>query len=219
MVIKRMKFQGNMGSFNKGIVVLANMVAFIAAFQAVDMSMVEEVEVSGEVMPPRDVVLPHITVTDEMKVGKFINELRIDHSKIKPKQIVQSIYSWDPYILRYSEQYSVDPDLVRAIIYAESKGDPYSVSKDGAMGLMQIMPSTADHMDVSDIFDPEENIKAGVKYIAWLDKHYDEIHVLWAWNAGPEMIRKQCMPAETKKFIVEVLSIKTFLKDDKNRAI
>ena len=66
MVIKRMKFQSNMGSVNKGIVVLANMVAFVAAFQAVDMSMVDDVEVGGEVMPPRDAVLPHITVTDEM---------------------------------------------------------------------------------------------------------------------------------------------------------
>ena len=84
---------------------------------------------------------------------------------------------------------------------------------------MQIMPSTADHMGVSDIFDPEENIKAGVKYISWLVKRFDEIHTLWAWNAGPGKIREQRIPRQTKKFIIEVISIKTFLKDVENNAI
>ena len=218
-MINRMKLPGNMKSVYIGFIVLFNMTAFIAAFHAVDMSMSDDAELSNCVEPPYDAVLPHITITDEMRIGRFIEEIKIDHSFIKPNHIARSINPWDPYVRRYSKQYGVDPDLVRAIIYAESKGDPYSVSKVGAMGLMQIMPSTAEHMDVSDIFDPEENIRAGVKYIAWLVKNYDEVHVLWAWNAGPEMIRKQRIPLQTRKFIVEVLTIKNFLKDEKNRAI
>ena len=51
------------------------------------------------------------------------------------------------------------------------------------------------------------------------DEHYDEEYMLWAWNAGPSRIRKYHLPGETKKFIVEVLSVKTFLKDDKNKTI
>ena len=202
-----------------GSVVLFNIVIFIAAFHTIDISMSDELVAEEVVLPPRGAVLPHLTVTDEMKVDMFFDRLRIDHSVIKPKHIVNSINLWEPYIRRYSKQYGVDADLVRAIIYAESKGDPNCVSKVGAMGLMQIMPATAVHLGVSDVLDPEENIKAGVKYIAWLVKRYDEMHALWAWNAGPQMIIKQHIPNQTKKFIVEVLSVKVFLKDEGNEAI
>jgi hypothetical protein len=56
-------------------------------------------------------------------------------------------------------------------------------------------------------------------YIAWLAKDYDEEYALWAWNAGPGRIEQNRMPTETKRFIVEVLSVKTFLRDDMNSTI
>ena len=211
--------KGKLGSVTKRFIILFNIIAFTAIIFALDKTMTFEVEAEAEVSQPREASLPHITITDEMKVGMFYDGLRIDHSVINPKDIVKSINPWESYVQRYSGQYSVDPDLVHAIIYAESKGDPYSISKDGAVGLMQIMPSTAAYFGISDVFDPEENIKAGVMYIDWLVKHYDEEYMLWAWNAGPSRIRKYHMPGETKKFIVEVLSVKTFLKDDKNKTI
>ena len=131
----------------------------------------------------------------------------------------ERISPWEPYIGRYASQYRIDPDLVRAIIYAESKGDPYSVSRNGALGLMQIMPTTADFVGVGNLLDPEENIKAGVRYIAWLVKQYDERRVIWAWNAGPSKTNRKIMPGETKRFIVEVLTVKSFLKDTQGTAI
>ena len=210
---------GTMNFFKTRYIVLLNILSFVAAFHAVDISMTDEAAIIDEVLPPHEVLLPHITVTDEMKIGMFFDKLRIDYSIIKPKNIMRSINPWEPYIQQYSGEYGVDSDLVRAIIYAESKGDPYCISHDGALGLMQIMPSTADFVGIRNVLDPEENIKAGVKYIAWLVKNFDEQHVLWAWNAGPSRISKHQMPGETKKFIVEVLSVKYFLKDDKSNTI
>ncbi|MFC1538577.1 lytic transglycosylase domain-containing protein [Candidatus Latescibacterota bacterium] len=170
----------------------------------------------------RDILIPSITLTDEIKTGMFFDGLRIDVSMIKTEDILESIGPWEHYIERYSSNYNVDPDLVRAIIYAESKGDPHVVSRDGAEGLMQLMPLTSDFMGISNPFDPEENIKAGVKYIAWLVKYsekYNDTHVLWAWNAGPSMIHKNIIPGETRKFIIKVLSLKTLLKDNGSSTI
>ena len=119
-------------------------------------------------------------------------------------------------IIHFSELYGVDSDLVRSIIYAESKGDPYKISRAGALGLMQIMPSTAEITGISDLLDPEKNINAGVKYLAWLKKLHDEPRLLWAWNAGLTRLKKNILPGETKKFIVEVITVKSFFKDDNN---
>ena len=204
---------------SRWFVVLFNVVIFLFALHALSCYMEESVEIDVITDDPYEALLPGFTLTNEMKVGMFFEGLRIDTSVIKPKEIERSLNPWAPYIRHYSKRYGVDPDLVRAIIYAESKGNPYSISKDGALGLMQIMPSTADFLGISNMLDPEENINAGVKYIAWLVKHYGETNVLWAWNAGPSNFRNNFMPGETKKFIVEVLSIKTYLKDDKNKTI
>jgi len=205
---------GTLNTLTKKLIIVLNVILFVAVVKVVDSMMPSEATTETKVDPPREVFLPHLTITNEMKVGMFFDKLRIDHSVINPKEIKRSLNPWEPYIKRYSKEFGVDPDLVKAIIYAESKGDPYRISKDGAVGLMQIMPSTADFVGISNVLEPEENIKAGVMYIAWLVKHYDEEYALWAWNAGPSRLRKNFMPGETKKFIVEVLSVKTYLKDD-----
>ena len=205
---------------NLWYVLIFHIVLLIAAMYVIEMSMNETVEAEDVVIPPMEVMVPHITLTDKMKISLFFDRLEIDPSVIEPENIAKSIRPWKQYIQHYSAQYGVDPDLVCAIMYAESKGDPFSISHKGALGLMQIMPSTADFIGISsNILDPEVNIKAGVKYISWLVKHYDETYLLWAWNAGPSMLRKYYIPDETKKFIIEVLTVKTFLKDEKKKMI
>jgi len=77
-------------------------------------------------------------------------------------------------------------DMIRAVIQAESSGDPNAVSPAGAQGLMQLMPDTARDMGVDDPFDIRENILGGVKYLSRLfDKYGDWNKVLAAYNAGP----------------------------------
>lgn len=166
-----------------------------------------------------DIALPTMTLTREMKAGMFLERLKIDTSLIRRREIVKCVSPWEKHIVKYSTVYNIDPDLVRAIIYAESKGDPFVISHDGAQGLMQIMPETADFMGISNPLDPEENIKAGVKYITWLLKNksrYDDTHLLWAWNAGPGKTDRRILPNETQNFIIQVLSAKTLLKEQNN---
>jgi soluble lytic murein transglycosylase-like protein len=91
-----------------------------------------------------------------------------------------------------AERYKIDPTLIKAIILAESRYDHMAVSKRGAIGLMQLMPSTADALGFEDIFDPVHNINAGVKYIKQLLELYegDVELALAAYNAGRNKVRK-----------------------------
>ncbi len=86
-----------------------------------------------------------------------------------------------------AERHQIDPALVRAVVAVESAWDPQAVSPKGAMGLMQLMPERAALLGVSDPFDPEQNLDAGVRHLRELLERYDgnlEL-ALAAYNAGP----------------------------------
>jgi soluble lytic murein transglycosylase-like protein len=68
----------------------------------------------------------------------------------------------------YANVYQVPVELVEAVIEVESEWQPYAVSPKGAAGLMQLMPATAVRLGVRNPFQIEENVRAGVKYLAWL---------------------------------------------------
>jgi len=109
------------------------------------------------------------------------------------------------------ERFDVDPDLVRAVIKAESNFDPQAVSPKGAMGLMQLMPATAREMGVSDPFNPAENIAGGVGYLSRLlnNLNGDFSLALAAYNAGPERVKNyQGVPPfrETMNYIQRVMN-------------
>jgi len=102
--------------------------------------------------------------------------------------------STDPYdgiIQKAAERYEVDPALVKAIIMAESSYNPRAVSRKGAQGLMQLMPSTARALGVKDIFNPEHNIDAGVRYFRkLLDQFHGDVKLaIAAYNAGSRKVR------------------------------
>lgn len=91
-----------------------------------------------------------------------------------------------------AKKYRVDPALVRAVIHAESAFRPGARSKKGAMGLMQLMPSTAQDMGVSNVLAPEENIFGGVRYLAWLlEQNQGNTQLATAaYNAGPGAVKR-----------------------------
>lgn len=89
-------------------------------------------------------------------------------------------------------QYAVDPALVRAVIHAESNFNAFARSPKGARGLMQLMPSTAREVGVSNAAEPAQNIHGGVRYLAGLLAQYKGNVVLAtaAYNAGPAAVDK-----------------------------
>ena len=89
-----------------------------------------------------------------------------------------------------SRSHGVEGELVHAMIWAESSFNPNAVSPAGASGLMQLMPETARSYGVSNVFDPEQNIRAGVKIMGQLLAQFDgdmEL-ALAAYNAGPNAV-------------------------------
>jgi hypothetical protein len=97
---------------------------------------------------------------------------------------------WDNLITNIAINHGVDPVLVKGIIEVESGFEPSALSSKGAMGLMQLMPETANDMGVDDPWDPVQNIKGGTKYLSLLLKKYngDLEKALAAYNAGPQAV-------------------------------
>jgi len=100
--------------------------------------------------------------------------------------------TYDPVVRKVAQKHGVEPDLIHAIIRAESNYNSFAISEKGAMGLMQLMPATAEAYGVNDFYDPEENIEGGTKYLKDLIKLYNgkTVFVLAAYNAGQEAVKK-----------------------------
>jgi len=108
-----------------------------------------------------------------------------------------------------AERHNVNPELVRAVIKAESNGNPQAVSRKGALGLMQLMPSTAMELGVRDVFSPQDNLDAGVRYLRSLLQRYngDLDRALAAYNAGAGAVdRARGVPRyrETQDYVKKI---------------
>jgi len=106
--------------------------------------------------------------------------------------------------------HNVSEELVRAIIQAESGGNPDAVSSDGAVGLMQLMPGTARELGV-DPHKPSENLNGGIEYLKQMSRKFNTLdEVLAAYNAGPGAVQKYGgVPPyrETQKYVEKVRKI------------
>ncbi len=120
--------------------------------------------------------------------------------------------AFEPLIQEAAQRFTIDPDLVRAVIQAESAFNPLAVSTAGAQGLMQLMPALSEELGVTDPFDPRQNIMAGVRYLsALLSNHDGNIPLaLASYNAGPGMVaRYNGIPPfrETQQYIRTITNI------------
>jgi soluble lytic murein transglycosylase-like protein len=118
---------------------------------------------------------------------------------------------YDSLISELSKKYQVDFALIKAMIRAESGFNPFAVSRKGAKGLMQLMPETALRMNVSNSFNPRENIEGGVRYFKYLLSLFnDDLRLsLAAYNAGENVVGElRSIPPyrETVDYVKRVLS-------------
>ena len=114
-------------------------------------------------------------------------------------------------ILKASRKYQVSPKLIEAVIKVESGYDSSAVSDKGAEGLMQLMPQTQKMLNVSDPFNPSQNIYGGTEYLkSLIIKYNGNLHLaLAAYNAGSRAVNKYGgMPpyGETQNYVKEVLN-------------
>ncbi|MGB3250751.1 MAG: lytic transglycosylase domain-containing protein [Tabrizicola sp.] len=136
--------------------------------------------------------------------GTVVGAPRLQHM-----QDVADEYGKD--ILRATLDTRVSPALVLAVIGIESAGRSDAVSSAGAVGLMQLIPATAERFGVTDSTDPIQNIKGGVAYLDWLLKEFDNdaVMALAAYTAGEGAVRANSgVPpyAETRDYVPKVLA-------------
>jgi hypothetical protein len=111
-------------------------------------------------------------------------------------------------IERVALKHGIDPELVHAVVRAESNYQPHAKSHVGARGLMQVMPATGRDFGVRDLYDPEKNLEAGVQYLKFLLARFNHIQAIAAYNAGPATVRKyRGIPPfeETQNYVKKVL--------------
>jgi len=158
----------------------------------------------------------------------FTDDVISNHDEPEVSDLSASVYvpKGEPEVLPFDQviheaagRYDVDADLILAIIMAESQLNPRAKSKKGARGLMQLMPVTADALDVANIYSPEENINAGVRHFRWLLDRFDGDvkRALAAYNAGVQnVLRYDGVPPypETRAYVSRVLEYYAAIRAD-----
>lgn len=161
-------------------------------------------------------------ITDHALNNKYYKLIRTGHSVEGMGVIVASKNrqffridptAYDKLIRRLAQRHDLEFSLVKAVMHAESAFNPYAKSRKGAIGLMQIMPSTAQQYGVDDVYDPVQNIDAGVRHLKYLSGLFrDKPHlVVAAYNAGENAVKRhRGIPPypETKKYVKKVLRFK-----------
>ncbi|MBW2091328.1 MAG: lytic transglycosylase domain-containing protein [Deltaproteobacteria bacterium] len=154
-------------------------------------------------------LLKEITPDVSPRPGSHLNQMDQSSEKATEPSAVQPLrQDFDALISRIAGKNDLDPNLVKAVIKAESDFEPKTVSRKGAKGLMQIMPETARDLGVRDPFDPAQNIDGGCRYLRqMLDRYSENLTLaLAAYNWGPGNLdrSKEDLPKETRTYIERV---------------
>jgi soluble lytic murein transglycosylase-like protein len=173
-----------------GVFLLASLVAVSASAEIAVMASGKILYIDRFERADKDVTL-HLTGGGEVTVPSDLVANIVPNEIVDPEE-VKLFPHLDSVIQPAAEKYGLDPNLVAAVIWAESSGDPNAVSKKGARGLMQLMPATARELGVGNVLDPGQNVDGGSNYLRrMLDAHDGDLNLaLAAYNAGPDAVRK-----------------------------
>jgi len=139
-----------------------------------------------------------VTFSDQKPINTDYEVLRFDCYACNPSSTINwntvqlNTTDYADLVKLTADTHAVDPALVRALIHAESHFNPKAKSRVGAQGLMQLMPATAKELGVINVFNPQQNIQGGVKYLAQLLSTFkgDITLATAAYNAGPNAVLK-----------------------------
>jgi len=146
----------------------------------------------------------------------------IEPEEVFEPMVVEPLNDKTPFeklIRAAAERYGMDADLIHCVVAVESNFNPKAISPKKASGLMQLLPQTAARYGVKNIFDPEENINAGTRYLKeLLGKYHNLTLALAAYNAGPERVdqygRRVPPYLETMKYVQRIAKSYAKVKND-----
>ena len=127
--------------------------------------------------------------------------------------VLRRLRRYDRLITHAAAQNGLDPNLLKALVYIESAGNYKAVSPKRAMGLTQLRIPTAREMGVKNVFNPQQNLLGGAKYLSQQLKAFkNESTALAAYNAGPTRVRRgNTLPTETRSYVKRVLGVRNIL--------
>jgi hypothetical protein len=161
-------------------------------------------------LPERPTAVASVVRADP-RTGRLVRSFvpRVVPGRPQPKSASTESGQYAQTVERIARQNQLPPQLIHSVIRVESNYDPYAVSPKGALGLMQLIPSTARRFGVSDVFDPADNIQGGARYLKYLLELYkgDNALALAAYNAGEGAVsRYGGVPPypETRNYVTQV---------------
>jgi soluble lytic murein transglycosylase-like protein len=149
-----------------------------------------------------EATLENICILKLHSLDKNAAKKRIERSK-------NPIHTIKPIIQEASKKHKTEPEMIQAIITAESEGKNKALSSEGARGLMQIMPETGRKLGIKDLSDPVENINGGTRYWKFLLDYFkgNKQLALAAYNAGPKVVIESGnrVPLKTQSYVNKVM--------------
>ncbi len=167
-------------------------------------------KMTGESLPKETVKSEIVRAMVPERKSIAVEALPVSLKKGKSSTVTNAVGKYDDIVNRAAAKYDLDSSLIKAVIASESAGNPHALSSSNAKGLMQLIDSTATMVGVKNVWDPEQNIHGGAKYLKQLmDKFDGNVKLAVAsYNAGPARIEKtRTIPAipETQQYVRRVM--------------